>query len=40
VRVDDRGVTNEAGYIVVGARSLVFLFSFDEALAHVVHLRR
>ena len=40
MRVDDRGVAKKARYIVVCARSLVFLFSFDEALAHVVHFRR
>jgi len=40
VRVDDRGVAKKARYIVVCARSLVFLFSLDEALAHVVHFRR
>jgi hypothetical protein len=40
VRVDDRGVAKKARYIVVCARSLVFLFGLDEALAHVVHFRR
>ncbi len=30
----------KARYIVVCARSLVFLFSLDEALTHVVHFRR
>lgn len=40
MRVDDRGVAKKARYIVVCARSLVFLFSLDEALAHVVYFRR
>ena len=38
--VDDRGVAKKARYIVACACSLVFLFSLDEALAHVVHFRR